>query len=68
MLVEVLRCIRKCRKDENTAVSFVDGVLDLVRDEAQEFLQLRIVCRGDVRHHFREDGQYFAVLFQLPPP
>ena len=43
-------------------------MLDLVRDEAQEFLQLRIVCGGDVRHHVREDGQYFAVLCQLSPP
>ena len=34
-------------------------------NQAQQFLQLGIVCRGDILHHQGKKLQIFSILFQI---
>ena len=37
-------------------------------NQAQQFLQLGIVCRGDILHHQGKKLQIFSILFQIMQP
>ena len=68
MLIQILRRIRKGRENQHLFVSGVDGMLDLVRYQSKQLLQLCIMLRCYVVYHHGYKGQRFGVPLQNLTP
>src|SRR3989339_363769 len=68
MFIEVMGCVGKCGKDDNLAVSGVDGVEALLLDDLAQGIELGVACGADLLRGGMKGRQAVAVLDKVLLP
>ena len=68
ILIKVVCCIRKGGEDNHLPVALVDGMLHLVLEHPQQFLQFAVIFGGDVPNHQGQQLQYISILLERSAP
>ena len=68
MLIQIVRRIGKCRKNDHLFVARIDWLFHLITQHGQQSLQLAIVFRSDVRNHKCQQLQNFLIPDQSTAP
>jgi len=68
ILIQILRRIRERSEDKNFLIARIDRLPDLIPNNIQKLIQLKVIFRSNIFHHQDQQLQVFQIFIDISLP